>query len=467
MNNAVSIERYIVLFIPWLLSFLLRDYAVVSYLTAWLGSFFIFYITLTGRVKALPEDRSVAEQLLRPIFLVQLIFAGYMCCTSIFYFFNILGYVNFHQPDDFFVPNDEQLKLTAQCQRYYCLGHASFVYGILVFMRYPVERKYEYDKFELSRLILRIAIITFALSYLLAFYNGLSQFSHQLNVLSFISGTLALAFAITERRMWSVIGCGLLYGFNLYHALLSGFKEPIILSILVLGIFLYPDYRRTITFIFVPLLLLLFTLLPTYNRIFREQAWAGNRSAGEATSLALRAALNGDKVNNGNWDFLAFRLSEIDMFTKYVKSTPRNVNFYGTQLIRQSLTAVIPRAVWPSKPVTESQVMQRVYKAGVVVSGSKVSAKPAFIVDAYLSYGATGIFIYLFIYGAVCQLIAIRAEMLFGGYLLGTALIYTGLFQVFWRGQNFEFLMNAVCWSYVSMYIIFWTLRITKILQPR
>lgn len=473
MNNPLSIERYLILFMPWLLALLLWDHPLLSYLTAWMGSFFIFYMTLTGKVKALPDDRSIGGQLMRPIFLVQLIFAGYMCCTSIFYFLHVLGYVNFSKPHDFFVPNVLNLKLTAQCQRYYCLAHASFVFGILVSMRYPVVRKYEYDKSALSRLVFRMALLTFAMSYLLGFLSGLSQFAHQLNTLSFISGTLALAFAITDRKTSHIAACGLLYAFNFYHALLSGFKEPIILSVLILGIFLYPNFKRTVTFIFVPLLLMLFILLPTYNRIFREQAWAGNLSPAQATSLALKSAFNSEDESNhngpdqSNWTFLAFRLSEINMFTKYVKSTPANVDFYGTQIIRQAITAVIPRVLWPSKPVTENMVMLRVYKAGVVFRGSRVSAKPPFIVDAYLSYGALGIFIALFSYGAVCQLIAIRAEELFGSYTLGTALIFTGLFQVFWRGQNFEFLLNSVCWSYVSMYLIFQILRFTNFLHER
>ena len=39
--------------------------------------------------------------------------------------------------------------------------------------------------------------------------------------------------------------------------------------------------------------------------------------------------------------------------------------------------------------------MQRVYAAGVVDRQSMVSAKPAYIVDCYLSYGMIGIFVYV------------------------------------------------------------------------
>lgn len=435
----------------------------MSYFTAWLGSFFLFYISFTGKIKPIPDDRDIAAQLMRPIFLVQLIFAGYMCCTSIFYFFDVMGYVDFTKPDHLYLVDEERLKLTAQCQRYYCLGHASFVTGILVFMHYPEKQKYTYNRNELINLVFAIALITVSLAYILQFFGGLSQFSHQLHTLSFIAGTLALAFAIPQRKGFLLIASLLIYGLNFYQALISGFKEPIILSILLLGLFLYPSYKRAVLVTFVPLLLLLFILLPTYNRVFRQQAWSENASANEASQLALVSALNEEEVNN--WFFFAYRLSEIDMFTKYVQSSPNQVKYYGFELVGQSLKAIVPRIFWPSKPITEQLVMERVYHAGITSRKSSVSAKPAFIADAYLSAGSFGIFICLFLYGASCQLIANKAEQLFGGYILGTALIFTGLFQVFWRGQSFEFLFNTVCWSYVTMYLIFQALRFTGILK--
>jgi hypothetical protein len=152
-------------------------------------------------------------------------------------------------------------------------------------------------------------------------------------------------------------------------------------------------------------------------------------------------------------------------FTGFVKSTPEYVDFYRGQILQQSAMAIVPRIFWPSKPNTEELIMERVYNAGVVYRGSSVSAKPAFIVDAYLSWGAIGVFVFLFAYGAVAQLIDVKAEELFGGYILGTALIFSGLFQIMWRGLSFEFLINTVFWSYITMLVIFKILRSRNILK--
>jgi hypothetical protein len=292
-----------------------------------------------------------------------------------------------------------------------------------------------------------------------------------LGSLSFISGTLALAYAIPQKKLLNTLICIVLYFFNFYQALISGYKEPIIISVMVLGIFLYPNYKKTVTYFVLPFLLCLFMLLPTYNRVFRENSWTEQRDQSEARSLAIDAVLksnDGNKLTSedeSNWDFYAYRLSEIDMFTLFVKSTPSRIAFYGLKLFKQSILAVIPRVLWPSKPVTEDVVMERVYNAGVVYRGSNVSAKPAFVVDAYLSGGPLGIVLCLFMYGATTQLLSIYAEKLFGGYVLGTALIFSGLFQILWRGLSFEFLINSVFWSFITMLAIFKIFKTYKILQ--
>lgn len=466
MDNK-GVQRFMILFIPWALSLVFKSDAVLSYFIAWGGSFFIFYISFSGILKKIPDDRTVAEQLMRPLFLVQIIFAGYMCVTSIFYFFSVLGYDDFHKTINGYLIDQTQLQLTAQCQRYYCLGHASLVAGILIFMKYPVKRRYYIEIDKLANLLMFAALLSFPISEMFLRVPGLQQFYFQFNTLSFIAGTLALAFAIPLKIPRNIVICLIIYASNFYQAFISGYKEPIILSVLVLGIFLYPNYKKMVTVIFVPALLVLFILLPTFNTVFRENAWAGGADTDEATQAALDAALNSNNAEQKetNWEFLTLRLSEIDMFTKFVTSTPKNVDYYKQAMLIQSAEAIIPRIFWPGKPNTEDMIMERVYNAGVINRHSNVSAKPAFVADAYLCFGPFGIFIFLFIYGALAQVISMKAEELFGGYIMGTALIFSGLFQIFWRGSSFEFLVNTLFWSYMTMLVINKVLRMYNILK--
>jgi hypothetical protein len=469
MKNDQPFTKYFVLFTPWLLALILQSVPVLSYLTAWLGTILIFYLTLSGWVKPLPDDRPIADQLMRPIFLVQIIFAGYMSFSSIFYFLNLFGFENFRRDSQkVFLFDTNSLQLAAQCQRYYVLGHAAFVTGILFFMKYREKKKYFVPKTKIANLLFIVAFTTLPVSTIFSYIPGLSQFYYQLSSLSFISGTLALAFAIPLKKLWNTIFCILLYFSNFYQALTSGFKEPIILSVLVLGLFLYPTYKKVVIITFIPALLVLFTFLPKYNAVFRQNAWgAQGASNDDAYKTALDASLNDDdeSATTTTWDFLVGRLSEIDMFTQFVQSTPTYIDFYGFKLIQQSLICLVPRQFWPGKPFTETLVMERVYNAGVASRNSSVSAKPAFIVDCYLSFGPFGIFMFLFLYGATAQLISIKAEYLFGGYVLGTALIFSGLFQIFWRGLSFEFIVNTVFWSFITMLLIHKILKTTGVIS--
>lgn len=456
--------RYLILYLPWVLATILKGSPILSYFIAWLGSFFIFFICYSGWLKPLPKDRPIGAQLMRPIFLVQVIFIGYMACSSIFYFCSLLGYMNNNDLPTFTIDNDN-LALAAQCQRYYALGHAAFATGMILSMSYPIKQKYKVNTRKLANILLMMAIICLPLSYVAGHTSGLSQFYLQFSSLSFIAGTLALAFAIPLNKVLNTLFCLFLYFTNFYAALTSGFKEPIIISVLILGIFLYPIYKRIVLMIFVPVLLLLFMYLPTYNHIFRENAWGDNVNAKDAYKLALDAALSAESREDTNWNFLVYRISEIDMFIGYVRSTPQYVNYYGFDLLKQAFLVLIPRVFWTSKPSTEELIMERVYNSGVIRRGSNVSAKPAYIVDGYLSGGELGIFLALFIYGAAAQLISQKAEQLLGGYILGTALVFAGLFQIFWRGSSFEFLLNSVFWSFITMLILSRILRAQNILE--
>ncbi len=466
MPNNIRPERFLLLYLPLALSWLLSSWPQLSYLIAWLGSFFILLISISGWIKPIPTDRKLSEQLMRPLFLTQLIFTGYMSCSTIFYFLNQIGYENFRANDLLFKPNPHMLEALSVCQRYYCLGHAAFITGILLFMQYPVQKKYQIQTLDIANLLLNIALVLIPVSLIFSFIPGLNQFAVQFSALSFIAATLALAFAVPLRKNDNIIIAGCLFVFNFYKSFLSGYKEPIIVSLLVLGIFLYPVYKRTVTLVFTPLLLIFFLLLPTYNQVFREKAWSGDLSADDASKVALNAALNNSaELESSNWTFLVFRLSEVDMFIKYISSTPKYVDFYGSKMITQSVTSLIPRVFWPNKPSTEDVVMERVVNAGIASKDMDVSAKPALIADAYLFDGAAGIFFTLFFYGMTAQLISQKAERLFGGYLLGSALIFSGLFQMFWRGLSFEFLLNSVVWSYISMLIIARLLYIFRVLK--
>jgi len=448
------------LYLPWLIAVSIQQAATSSYLVAWLGSFFIFYQTWFSKDKFFLGGQAIAKQIMRPLFLQQLIFAGFMCCTSIFFFLDALGYKYFEKVIKADTASmNELLSLIAECQRFSVLGHAALVTGLLLAQQKRIGKTIEYRLAStLSRedWTIRIGIISLIITLLMQRAQALSQFAIGFYNVTVICGAMTMVHGIRNKNI-IFIGCGgAIFVFNLALASLSGYKEPLIVNFVILFCLLYPHYKREVTFTAVPFFILLFYLAPTYSSIVRQKSWTGESTAEEAREDAIELILSDDSsFDESYWDFLTGRLSEIGMFTQFVKSTPEIIPYYSTDIFENALFAIIPRAVWKEKPVTEEIAMQRVYDAGVIDSRSKVSAKARPIVDAYLSGGTVAIIIYMFALGYISQSLCNKAESLFGGYETGCVIFFNGFFLILWRGESTEFMVNSVFWGAVAM-ILFW-----------
>lgn len=453
MNNV----KFLSLFFPLLISLFLMDYGVSSYITAWLGSFYLFYLSLSGFITPLPDDLPMAQQLMRPVFIIQIIFCGFNFCTSIFYFLDALGMEDFVWKKNYYIDTEKVLKI-ANAQRYYLLGHIFLLLGMFSKKVEKVKKTYLVRKdLDWSTFLIGFTGFAFVISFSASIIPGLSQIGEQFRNLSFMSGTYAFCYALIKKERNLIFAAGAFYSYNFINILLSGFKEPIIISLLLVGIFMYPFYKKIVLFFIIPFLYVAFVIIPAYVNVFRSFAFKEDNvlSSEEIRDKALNAALGETSEESGNnWAFLTGRLSEIAMFTKYIESSPKYIPFYQTVLLEQAVIVLIPRAFWIEKPVTEELVMKRVVDAKVVEAAAKVSAKPMYIVDGYLSAGAFGVMISLFLYGFSLQWLCGIAEKWFGGYFLGTAIMFNGLFPIFWRGLSFEFILNSVLYSFLTMYLI-------------
>lgn len=440
--------RISIIFLPLLLAYLFIGDPILSYLIAWLGSVFLLVASISGWLVPLPDDLPFAQQIMRPIIIIQVIFVGFNFVTSIFYFLDTLGM------RDFMMTNAEideaRLQAVAECQRYYLLGHIFLLIGVYA-KGFEIKKSSYLQIEDIPRFLLIFSGITLVMNILSASIGGLAQLSLQFRSLNFLSSTASFCYAITSRK-WKYILFGVMfYGFTFSQALISGFKEPIIISLLLVGVYLYPYYKKAVLLAVVPFVYLSFVVLPPFIGSFRQLTASGdNGNLEEIRDQAINNALN---EHQSNWDFLVTRLSEIGMFTQYATNTPDVTPFYGLTIVQQSFIAIVPRVFWEEKPSTEAMVMERVYNAGVVSTDSSVSAKPMYIVDAYLSFGWLGIVFFMFLFGYTMQAISVKAEEWFGGYFLGTSIIFNGLFSVFWRGNCFEFAVNIVFFAFIIMFI--------------
>ncbi len=471
MNNNQKHIAYLPGFILWIMAeFIITD-PVLSYFLAWLSSFFIFYWTIFSNFKYINDDLPVKDQVLRPIIIVQLIFAGFMCCTSVFYFLNHLGYRYFEKVEfNLDVPN-AQTYLIAQCQRLSLLAHASLVTGIILLTNKKDKNQRKYilaSDININNLLTKFSIFTFFAAFAVKVIPGFSQFSEGLTSVSVFAGTFLLVKGIVHKKKKLLYIGGALFFSNLLKATLSGFKEPILMSIIILGCLLFPVYKKVTLYLGIPLLYGLLYILPTYVSVMRTQSWGGDSSAESSRTAAIETILDDENaalIEDTNWEFLTDRISEINMFTQFVNNTPTNIDYYGFEILIDSFYALIPRVLWKDKPITEEISMKRVYAAGVISESSIVSAKTRPVVDAYLSFGTLGVFVFFILIGLIAQGLCNTSENTFGGYQFGTVIIMGIFSNTLWRGNNFEFMFNSLFYGYILVIIIGEFLKLFKILN--
>jgi hypothetical protein len=460
--------RYGLLFIPYLLALLLDGRPAASYLVAWGGSFWILYLTLTGKIRLLPGDRSLARQLFRPVGFTQFIYAGYTALTSIFYFLDLNGYFYLsHNP--FQAASYQELALAAEAQRYYLLSHAGFSAGVLLLMDYRRSGEWTLrPDIDRTPFLLYLAGGFLLGANVVRFVPGIGQFAVRMDMIALVAAVMSFALALIQKRQNYILIGGGVYALSMVQAFMSGWKGEIIILFLLLAVFLYPVYKRTILMLAPTGLVFLFAILPAFGNTFRALNWHGNVEAGKAAQVALDRVFSEDtNLARTNWHFLTGRLSEIGMFSQYIDRVPDERPYYGLEIVENGIVGIIPSAVWSGKPSLEALSMERAYENDVVEPHSGASAKPKFVVDAYLSWGPLGVLIGSLLYGMVASMASRLGERWFGGYLLGSGLIYMSLFRILWRGNSFEFMFSALFWSFVFMGTLFVAGRMTGLLVPR
>ena len=474
-KSASGLIGYLLLLAPYGLATGLASLPLASYLVAWAGSFMILALSLGGYVRPLPAGGSAFDQVMRPIVLTQLLFAGYNYMSSIFYAADINGFYFLDRITNVMIPGE--MEAAAEAQRYYVLAHGSAVIGMLAAMDY--RRSGEWAVRPLANpagTALRISLVCLLVGNLL---GGSSQVGIRIVQIGLVASVLSLGLAIPTRRAGTMMmGLGI-YGLNMASAFTSGWKEEVLVMVLLLAVFVYPYAKKTVLIGAPIVMVLLLAFLPTYVDIIRGVSWSSDgetaaeiqKGSDEAASTAIDVMQSGNvDIASKNWDFLTLRLSQIGMFVKYIASVDAtnraspNGGYYGTQILEQTVESLIPRALWEEKPVTEDLVMERVYAANIVSENSAVSAKPQFVVDGYLSWGAAGVLLSGLVFGMLASWASRACERWFGGYFWGSGLVYTSMFAVFWKGSSFEFFFNTVMWSFILLVPLFWVGRMRGLL---
>ena len=437
----------------------ISDSSELIWISSWLGSMILLLLTVTGKVFTFPNDLAVREQAMRPWVLLQTVFVGYNCLTSVFCWMDVNGYFFLAYNQNRVSTNDANY--VANAQRLYLIGHVGLVYGMALAMRFRPQSQFLWaQQRNVSMHLLGVAAVAAIGMILTSILPGLGQFSEKMRTLSTVAAAASLGVAYRETGSANLLLPIITNVVLLITALSSGWKSEVLVLVLLNASVFYTTLPRLTVFSTLVILVLGTAILPPMAQKIREERWFGGGGRWESLIRAIDKVANRDldEALDDTWSFLTQRLSEISLFAKYLRAVPTLHPYYETEIVGQALTTPIPRIMWPEKQDTEGLVRQRVLELGIVEAYSNVSAKPQYIVDGYLTYGVTGVALAMFLYGLVCVFVSKICESLLGGYLLG-GVAFNGLFGILWTGNCFEFIVNGVFWSMILVFILHYLAR--------
>ncbi|MDD3773735.1 MAG: hypothetical protein PHW50_00405 [Patescibacteria group bacterium] len=462
-------SRILIIFIPFLLSLGLKNYPFFSYLLAWLGSIFILYWTLSGKILSPEKRKNISQRLMRPLFFIQIFFATFSALSSFFFFLDANGAFAWvtltHNFSSIFSMVD-----IAECQRYYLLSHIGLVSGLALFYNYQRPKfKLAIKKDYYDQVVFWLIILAFIPKIILMFMPSLDEVLLRINAVIHMAQFLGLYLAIKNKNWTLTIFYSIFFLINLGLSFFSGWKGSSFFLILLLLFSLFPLIKKRFLIIGG---LIVFGLwlwfVPVYIDVFRQLNWHGSANKINSAKVSLQQTLDISIEDRWatDWYYLVNRFSDIAQFLIYKQNVPQYFGFYGFESVGNGFKMIVPRLLWENKPDAKNLAMERVYENNIVSRDSFGSFNPLITIDSYLIGGWPIILLFTFILGSLAAFFSRFAENRFGGYYFGTFLIFNAFFSVMWVGQSAEYLIPTVFWSFIIMVAFFFFGRWVKIIIP-
>ena len=195
--------KYLALYMPWAI---VPGFKTDPHILYHCVARVIFYFLYNSKRWVKPYRKTeIAEQLMRPIFLVQIIFAGYMCCTTIFYFLNVLG-MRIFTKQQIFPDRLQKLKIRRNASVIIAWGMQHLLPGI-DFHEIPDNASKYYMWKQKSPIFFSFLHLSLCRFHIFFEVSGLSQFAFQFSSLSFIAGHWPWHLPFPQKKIWNTLIC--------------------------------------------------------------------------------------------------------------------------------------------------------------------------------------------------------------------------------------------------------------------
>jgi hypothetical protein len=235
----------------------------------------------------------------------------------------------------------------------------------------------------------------------------------------FIAGVCLFGWEALQRRNYFRVGL-VLFGLSLlpfFTVVSAGFLGYGAAAALVVVAFLSCQLRhRILSFVLLSVTIYFgFCTFMTYMRDrsdIREEMWDEDSTFSQRFDRIRKTFTNFERVNFSDQDQLERiegRLNQNDLVGRAVYMLDLGeVRFAEGETFRQALISVIPRILWPSKPVTAGSPDIVSYFTGVpFAAGTSVGVGQ--VMEGYINFGTPGVVILFVIFGTALGVIDARA----------------------------------------------------------
>ncbi|MFL6212865.1 MAG: hypothetical protein ACJ74J_03125 [Blastocatellia bacterium] len=456
--------RILIIFAPVLIGFLWQDAPGPSLAWSFTSSVVIACIAQTNWFRQSGVKEAFTRHLMRPAFMFHFIFVAYNVLGGAAYALNASGYTLGSN----LIPMTVDLSVLAECQRLMLLAHASVAAGMKLLGFHYKDPKYVIPSIPPYSLVIA-SFVGLGVGTFVSAIQFSGQMGQKILAVAMAAILVDIAVCIRQRRYYNLTLALAILALNLYQQSVSGWKGNILWTMIFLGALLFPLMPKVVTLggsAFVVFWALYFY---PFGLALRPLIWYEGVQQDTAVQMSMDRALNmslNERLDTV-WEMMVGRANELDQFTKYVEYVPAHHSYYQFDILSDATTALIPRMIWQNKPDLEIISMQRVYEAGIVARQTEVSAKSNFYQDAYLSGGEGAIILGCLLLGMLMILLSRTCEWLFGGYDIGTCIIYMGFLGVtIAQPSNFEYFFAAIGMSVFLMFAIFALGRTTGWIVP-
>ena len=448
-------SRIAIVFVPSLLGLLWQDDTWLSLVWSFAGSLLIAGTAQTSWFSQSSGDLPFTHRLLRPMFMYHFFFVGYHVLGGVVNALDLAGYTIGGTSSG---QSEYELSLNATAQGLMLLAQASVTAGMKL-----AGLRYGPPKYVIALLppygLLALSLICLVVANTLSSFATLSNLNEKILQIASTAVLVEITFAISRRNFKNAAWAISLLCLNLLSQTLSGWKGLSLWTMITLGALLYPLMPRRVLFGGVSFVLFWLLYLHPFGLALRPLLWyeGVDRETAIPQSMDETLSMSFDKRLENVWTLMTGRVNDLYQFRKYLEFVPNFRPYFGIDLLVQAHIALVPRILWPDKPDLEILAMQRVYEAEIAREGSALSAKSNFYQDAYLSWGWSGVLIACVILGFLAMFISRICEQMFGGYEIGTCLIFTSLFApTFNMAPNFLFFAGITWTSAIVMIAVFY-----------